>query len=338
MYTEIISINDKEGLARAAEMLKQGKVVALPTETVYGLAANALDGEAVRKIFKAKGRPQDNPLIVHVADFEGIYPLVDNVPYVMKKLAGAFWPGPLTLIFKKSDIVPLEVSGGLDTVAIRMPAHPVILEVIRLAGVPLAAPSANLSGSPSPTISRHVIDDLSGRIDAIVDGGDCEVGVESTVLDITRDIPCILRPGGITKEEIERVAGKVEIAPSVVEKIEGQRALSPGMKYKHYSPRARVVLVRGTSKDYVNYVNGLIGDGVFALCFDEDAKGLEVPYLSYGSCKDYNAQAKLLFSKLREADEKGAKLLLVHSTEPVGVGLAVYNRLLRAAEFEEIVL
>lgn len=339
MYTEIININDEVGIRRAADLLKQGRTVALPTETVYGLAANALDGEAVKKIFRAKGRPQDNPLIVHVAEFEELYPLVSEVPKVAKKLAGAFWPGPLTMIFKKSGAVPYEVSAGLDTIAIRMPSHPVIVRIIKAAGLPLAAPSANLSGSPSPTSARHVIHDLFGKIDGIVDGGDCQVGLESTVLDITRQVPCILRPGGITKEQIEQVIGEVCVASSVLEKTgDGQKALSPGMKYKHYSPKAKVVLVRGSSEDYVSLVNGYKAEGLFALCFDEDVKKLTVPYLSYGSCKDYKTQAKLLFSALREADGRGASVLLAHSPEPVGIGLAVYNRLLRAAEFEELLL
>lgn len=339
MNTEIININDGVGVRWAADLLKQGKIVALPTETVYGLAANALDGEAVRKIFRAKGRPQDNPLIVHIADFGEVYPLVTEVPAIAEKLANAFWPGPLTMIFKKSQAVPCEVSAGLDTVAIRMPLHPVITQVIKAAGLPLAAPSANLSGSPSPTTAQHVIHDLYGKIDGIVDGGACQVGLESTVLDITGEVPCILRPGGITGEQIEQVVGEVSVAPSVLEKTRDKdKALSPGMKYKHYSPKAKVVLIRGSSEAYVSYVNDCKAEGVFALCFDEDRKNLKVPYLSYGSCKDYKTQARLLFSVLREADEKGAKLLLAHSPEPVGLGLAVYNRLLRAAEFEELLL
>ena len=238
----------------------------IPTETVYGLAANALDGATVKKIYAAKGRPSDNPLIVHISQFSQLAPLVREVPQAAKKLADAFWPGPLTIILPKSDLVPQETSGGLSTVAVRCPSHPTARAVIDAAGVPLAAPSANLSGKPSPTTFRHVQEDLTGRVDALFDGGDCAVGVESTVLTLAEGTPRILRPGGITLSQLQSVLGNVEVDPAVLHQLEqGKKAASPGMKYKHYSPKADVVIVDASPEEYVRYVNKK-GDG-WALCF-----------------------------------------------------------------------
>ena len=324
-------------MQEAAALLRAGEVEALPTETVYGLAANALDPTAVSKIFEAKGRPQDNPLIVHIAHFDALAPLVRDIPDTARALAEAFWPGPLTLIFPRSALVPATTSGGLDTVAIRLPAHPVARKVIELAGVPLAAPSANRSGSPSPTTARHVLEDLDGRIAAVLDGGSCEVGVESTVLDLTGETPRLLRPGGITVEMLRAVIGEVEVDAAVTQPLaHGAKAASPGMKYKHYAPKAKVVLLQGTAEAYTRYINRHAAPGVLALCFDGEQTALQVPFLTYGRRDDHAAQARRVFEALRQADEQGARLVYAACPESDGVGLAVYNRLLRAAAFEVI--
>lgn len=325
--------SSKEDIQKAGELLRQGKLVAIPTETVYGLAADALNGPAVARIFQAKGRPQDNPLIVHIADLAQIKPLVTEFPASAKKLAEAFWPGPLTMILPKSDRIPIETSGGLDTVGIRFPSHPVASAVIRAAGTPLAAPSANLSGSPSPTTAYHVEKDLSGRIEAILDGGPCTVGVESTVITLAEETPRILRPGGITWEQLQSVLGQVEVDYAVLHQLEkGKKAASPGMKYKHYAPKARVILLSG--EHYVDFVNAHKGKGVAALCYQEDCPILDVPSVSYGRAEDYHSQARELFDALRRLDEIGAEVVYARCPAPQGVGMAVYNRLIRAAGFE----
>lgn len=330
---------DAAGIARAGLLLREGGLVALPTETVYGLAANALEKAAVAKIFEAKGRPQDNPLIVHISRIEQIKALVAAFPPVARALAAAYWPGPLTMVLPRSSLVPGEVSAGLSTVAVRLPGHPVARAVIEAAGVPLAAPSANLSGSPSPTSAGHVRADLWGKIDAILDGGDCGVGVESTVVSLTGEKPRLLRPGGITPAQIAAVAGGVEVDPAVTERLaEGRAAPSPGMKYKHYAPRARVILVRGNKQSYIEYVNAHAGPGVFALCFDEECPALAVKSLPYGHECDAVEQARNLFAALRRLDELGAREVYAHCPEPEGVGLAVYNRLIRAAAFTVVEL
>ena len=271
-----------EGIDQAAQLLKSGKLVAIPTETVYGLAANALDGDAVASIFVAKGRPSDNPLIVHIGDMSDWAPLVTHIPENARKLAEAYWPGPLTIILPASPIIPKEVTGGLSTVAVRFPSHPIAQAVILHSGCPLAAPSANRSGSPSPTNAARVSDDMDGRIAAIIDGGDCSVGVESTVVDLCHTPPRLLRPGGITPEMLEDILGPIEIDPAVTHALEeGVTAASPGMKYKHYAPRAEVHIVKGTPAAYADYVNAYAQDGVFALCFEEDIPHITVPHISY---------------------------------------------------------
>ena len=241
--------NSKQDIQTAGKLLKDGELVAIPTETVYGLAADALNGEAVANIFKAKGRPMDNPLIVHIADLSQVDDLVAFVPPVLEDLAKAFWPGPLTVIMEKSDLIPDEVSAGLDTVAIRMPSHPDARAIIKAAGTPLAAPSANTSGMPSPTTAAHVMHDMDGKIAAVVDGGACEVGVESTVLTLCTRVPRILRPGRVTPEDLFDVLGEVDVDDAVLGQLaEGAVAASPGMKYKHYSPNAEVYIVDGTKE------------------------------------------------------------------------------------------
>lgn len=340
MVTKLITERDGEaGLDEAAGLLRAGKLVAIPTETVYGLAANALDGAAVKNIFAAKGRPQDNPLIVHIAETEEIIPLVKNFDERARALAKAYWPGPLTMILPKSDIIPDEVCAGLDTVAIRMPSHPVAHEIIKKCGFPLAAPSANTSGKPSPTTAAHVMNDMDGKIAAVVDGGSCSVGVESTVVTLACEVPRVLRPGGITPDQLRAVLGEVEIDKAVFKALEnGEKVLSPGMKYKHYAPKAKVSLVKGSSEKYVDFVNEHAGDGVYALCFDEEAPVLRVKTVPYGSEFSDAEQAERLFDALRELDELGAERVFAHSPKITGVGLAVYNRLVRAAGFDIIEL
>ncbi len=329
-----------EDIAAAARLLQNGEVVGIPTETVYGLAANALSGEATAKIFAAKGRPADNPLIVHIASLDQLPPLVSAVPETARRLAALWWPGPLTMIFPKSDLIPHEVSAGLQTVAVRFPSHPVAQAIIRAAGVPLAAPSANRSGSPSPTTAAHVLADMDGRIAAVVDGGESGVGVESTVIDLTGETPCLLRPGGITPDMLRQAVGEIEIHPAVTAMLgQGMTAASPGMKYKHYAPRANVTLLRGSAAAYRRFVNEHAAPGVAAMCFDGEEEGLTVPYVTYGHRDNAAEQAHRLFDVLRGWDDR-PEVTQVYTACPAadGVGLAVYNRLLRSAEFEVIAL
>lgn len=339
MKTQLFT-NTPENIIKTAEILKKGGLAAIPTETVYGLAADALNGAAVAKIFAAKGRPMDNPLIVHVAEFDDIerFALVREIPEAAKKLAKVFWPGPLTIIMKKGGVIPDEVSAGLDTVAIRLPSHPSARAIIKAADTPLAAPSANLSGSPSPTTAQHVMNDMDGKIDAVFDGGACGVGVESTVITLAEDTPRLLRPGKVTLEELREVLGEVELDSAVLNKLkDGQKAASPGMKYKHYAPKANVILLKCTDDDFINYVNRCGGSGVAALCCDEDVEKLSVKYISLGKRNDYEAHAQRLFDSLRRIDGYG-NIVTVYTRLPStdGVGLAVYNRLIRAAGFEVI--
>ncbi len=335
MKTLHLNSNDNNAIKTAAEILKNGGLVAIPTETVYGLAANALDGEAVKKIFVAKGRPNDNPLIVHVSSLEEIEPLVAEIDPRLYDLAEKYWPGPLTVILKKSALVSNEVSAGLDTVAIRMPSHECARAVINAAGVPLAAPSANASGRPSPTKAAHVIEDLDGRIDAVIDGGESNVGVESTVVTLVSNPPTLLRPGGITPEQLEAVLGEIQISPAVFEKLkEGEKVQSPGMKYKHYAPKAQVTIIKGSFEQYKKFLLAQ-KDTVCAVCFEGEGKYFE-KYIEYGKENDDESQAHSIFDALREVDAMGCKRAFVRCPVSDGVGLAVYNRLLRSAAFRVI--
>ena len=337
MQTLHLTDTERE-LEQAAALLREGALVAIPTETVYGLAADARNGAAVASIFAAKGRPMDNPLIVHIADMKELFPLVAEVPPKALALAAAFWPGPLTMIFKKSEAIPEEVSAGLSTVAVRMPSHPVARKLIRLS-CPLAAPSANRSGSPSPTDAARVAEDMDGRIAAIVDGGECEVGVESTVIDITGDTVRLLRPGAVTVEMLQAVAGDVEVDDAVLNPLkDGAAAASPGMKYKHYAPAARVILVKGSPKAYAAYVNAQTAEQAAALCFDGEEESINLPCLTYGPRDDAGQQAHRLFEALRRLDDEGFRVAYTACPSTDGVGLAVYNRLLRAAGFEVVIL
>lgn len=341
MTTHIVKIynaeRDYKKIELAAKIIKDGGIVALPTETVYGIAANALDENAAAKIFKAKGRPADNPLIVHVESLEQVYDLVSDFPDDAHLLARKFWPGPLTIVLPKSNKIPGIVSAGLSTVAIRMPSNPVISAVIRASGLPLAAPSANLSGKPSPTSAAHCIADLSGKVDLIIDGGACDVGVESTVITLASDPPRLLRPGMVTLEQLRAALGDVVCDPAVTSKASPtKKAQSPGMKYRHYAPNAKITLVHGDFASFKRFMDTKRGS--VALVFDGDEKKLSLPCVTYGDENNPAEQAKMLFSSLRRLDEIGAQSVYARAPETTDVSLAVYNRLLRACSFNEIYL
>ncbi len=337
MNTQLLPAGE-ESIRLAGRLLRQGQVVGFPTETVYGLAASSFDGAAVRKIFQAKGRPQDNPLISHIAGWEMLDGLWAEVTPQARRLAQAFWPGPLSIILPRGGRIADEVCAGLPTASVRWPSDPVAQAVIRAAGVPLAAPSANRSGSPSPTTAQDVLDDMDGRVPLIIDGGPCTVGVESTVISLAGEVPVLLRPGYITKEQAEAVLGcEVVLSDAVLHKLkEGERAASPGMKYKHYAPNARVVIIKGNFAAYRSYVAAHSGPGVFGLCFAGEEAYLPVPCVVYGAEGDEPSQARALFSALRRLDERGAQVAYARCPHESGVALAVYNRLLRAAGFQVV--
>ena len=337
MQTEVINIEAEydRALSESSRLIKDGQVVAIPTETVYGLAANALDENAVKKIYIAKGRPSDNPLIVHISDISELSPLVAEIPEKVKIMAEKFWPGPLTMIMKKSNVIPSVTSGGLDTVAVRMPESEYARAIIKACGVPLAAPSANLSGSPSPTNAKYVLDDMNGRIPLIIDGGKSKIGVESTVITFATDIPTVLRPGGVTVEEIRNTICEVNVDDAVLHELKnGEKASSPGMKYKHYAPRADITILKGSLEQFIEYTSG---KDFFALVFEGEEKYFENA-VTYGKPLDAVSEANRLFDALRELDEKGAKTVYARCPELMGVGLAVYNRLIRSAGFNIIEL
>ncbi len=329
--------DDDKGIKIAAEIIKRGGVVAIPTETVYGLAASAYDEKAVNKIFIAKGRPQDNPLIVHTCNLDMTRQIVEDFSCDAEKLAEKFWPGPLTIILKRDSKIPSSVSAGLDTVAVRMPSNEVARKLIEISGLPLAAPSANTSGAPSPTSADHVLKDLDGKIDAIIMSDDCTVGVESTVVSLAVTPYRILRPGFVTFEEISEILPETTIDKAVLQELKSdEKAASPGMKYKHYSPKAEVYLVEGEKDAFCNFANEK--KNALAICFNEDLDNIKIKAISYGSEKDAKNQARTIFSILRKADEKGVKTVYVHAPKKEGIGLAVYNRLIRAAAFKVISL
>ncbi len=327
---------DKEGIEQAAKILKKGGIVAIPTETVYGLAASAYDENAVKKVFSAKGRPQDNPLIVHIADIDSLNTIAKDIPDSAYKAAKRFWPGPFTMILKRTEKIPASVSAGLDTVAVRMPSDETAREIIKLS-VPLAAPSANTSGKPSPTKAQYVIDDLDGKIDAVVISGVCEVGVESTVITLVTNPPRLLRPGAVTAEELREVFPDIVVDGAVLaEPKKGEKVFSPGMKYKHYAPKTETYLVEGNSEQFVQFVNSK--ENAAAVCFDDEEGKITLPKLCYGTAVDEATLAHSVFSVLRKADDLGVESIFVHAPSKSGVGLAVYNRLIRAAAFRVIKL
>ena len=337
MRTQLLKA-DESSLKLAAELLKDGQVVGIPTETVYGLGADALNETAVRAIFAAKERPADNPLIVHVADFAELEPLC-HVNDMARKLNEAFWPGPLTMILPKKDIVPTVVTAGLESVAIRMPSHPVAQRIIRLSGCPIAAPSANRSGRPSPTQAQHVFEDMDGRIPLIIDGGDSDVGVESTVVSLTGDTAVVLRPGGITPEMIAAVLGECEVADSVMRPLrEGEEAPSPGMKHKHYAPKAPMTLYAGQTAQVARRIcaeyDTAKEDGEALILAAHDHLPLYGDRHVFDLGPTAASAAHALFAALRYADTLGVHRVFSEAYPEEGVGLALMNRMARAAGFD----
>lgn len=330
-----------EVIQTAAKILQEGGLVAFPTETVYGLGGNGLDSTACEKIYIAKGRPSDNPLILHISEFEELNPIVREISPAAKKLMDAFWPGPLTMVFPKSEIVPEKATGGLDTVAVRFPSHPVARAIIRAAGLPIAAPSANSSGKPSPTRASHVEFDLNGKIDMIVDGGAAEWGLESTIVDVSGEVPMILRPGAVTKEMMEKVVGTVEIDPAILTKPAADlKPKAPGMKYTHYSPKAEVILVKGETKAVVDEINRLAAadmaqgykTGVMATEETKDLYQADI-VLSLGSRDKPEEIGANLFKYLRKFDFLGAERVYSEVFSEEGEGMAIMNRLNKAAGY-----
>ncbi|MBU1246041.1 MAG: L-threonylcarbamoyladenylate synthase [Nanoarchaeota archaeon] len=340
MKTKIIKINpEKLEISKvkiAAETLRKGGLVAFPTETVYGLGADALNSEAIKKIFEAKGRPIDNPLIVHIADKKEVYRLAREVPREAEKLINKFWPGPLTIILKKSNIVSDIITAGLDSVAIRMPNNKIALTLIKKSKVPIVAPSANLSGKPSPTMAEHVIQDLYGKIEIIIDGGETDIGVESTVLDLTTNPPTLLRPGGVDLEKLKKVLGKIKIYPMVKGKqIKKIAVKSPGMKYRHYAPNAKVILVEGKYERVKNKIQELTdkykkkGKKIAIMTTNKNYNYKTGVIKFIG--KDCDVIAKNLFKTFREFDKEKVDLIIAEGVSDNGLGLAVMNRLRKAS-------
>ncbi|MFB3888604.1 MAG: L-threonylcarbamoyladenylate synthase [Candidatus Bathyarchaeia archaeon] len=336
---------ENEKVQAAAKIIRAGGLVAFPTETVYGLGADALNAKAVLALFEAKNRPLDNPPIVHLENAADIHRLAQHVPPKAERLMKEFWPGPLTLVFKRSKAVPDVTVAGLDTVAVRMPRHNVALALIRASACPIAAPSANLAGKPSPTSAKHVLDDLNGRIDAVLDAGSTHIGVESTVLDVTVDPPMLLRPGGTSVEALRKVIGEVKLHPFVVAEAELPRGetRSPGMRHRHYAPKARLILVEGAVTAVMGELKQLIaacwGEGkrVGVLATDETAWAYEADVVkSMGSRRNLDAMAANLFRLLREFDAEGVEVILAESVPSEGLGLAVMNRLRKASGYNII--
>ncbi len=354
MNTKIVKIQSKgapfsaeeeDAFRLAGEILKSGGLVAFPTETVYGLGGDGLNKESVRKIYAAKGRPQDNPLIIHISHLEDIALIVKDCPKAARRAAESFWPGPLTMILPKTDMVPYEVTGGLDTVAVRFPSHPVARKLIECGGGYVAAPSANLSGRPSPTTAKYVVEDMNGRVDMIVDGGDGDIGLESTIVDMTVSPPRILRPGFITKEMLEQALGEVDIDETIIKPDSGQAPKAPGMKYRHYAPRGELTIVEGPSQDVIAYMNeaaaadrasgektGIIGTSHFLASYCADV------VKCVGNREEEETIARNLFTVLREFDDDGVTRIYSESFDSQGLGQAIMNRLLKAAGHKVIKL
>ncbi|MGC8676168.1 MAG: L-threonylcarbamoyladenylate synthase [Candidatus Micrarchaeia archaeon] len=340
--TKILKVNafrpEKDRVALAAQIIRNGGTVIFPTETVYGLGANAFDSEAALKVFKAKGRPADNPLIVHIASMQQLNEVVSGVPAALLPILNKVWPGPITFIFNKHERIPLAVTGGLRTVAVRMPAHPVALELIKEAGVPIAAPSANAATRPSPTKVEHIIKEMSGKVDAIIDAGQTFFGLESTIVDVTKSPPILLRPGPFTLELLHKILGNVIVAEAAKGKAESAVAIAPGMKYKHYAPQKRLLLVADTRtlEQIAQYCHDH-GIKMAVLCSSETANALgNNETISLGSEKNMYEIASNLFDSFRRLDELEAKFGLVQSFSEKGIGLAIMNRIRKAAGFSYI--
>ena len=341
MKTELMDMRsgvDPEQMKIAGDMLRRGGLVAFPTETVYGLGGDALNPDSSKKIYAAKGRPSDNPLIVHIADFDALEKIAAHIPRQAKELARAFWPGPLTMIFDKSDAVPTETTGGLDTVAVRMPNHAHALALIRAGGGYVAAPSANLSGRPSPTCAKHVMDDLGGRIDAVIDGGDVGIGVESTIVDLTGSVPVILRPGFISLQMLQEVLGEVRMDPGLDESDPSVRPKAPGMKYRHYAPRAEMTIVEGELQDVTAAIDHLAaeaeaaGKRVGILASDETAAYYHHGIVrSAGTRQDEVTISQHLYRILREFDDLDTAVIYSEAFDTPQIGQAIMNRLIKSA-------
>ena len=333
MKTRLLTEQDIE---EAAAILHRGGLLGIPTETVYGLGADGLNAEAVRRIFLAKGRPQDNPLILHIPEAGWLERYCRNIPAAAYTLAKRFWPGPLTMILRRRENVPNAVTCGMSTVGVRCPDHPVTLEILRAASSPVAAPSGNRSGRPSPTCAAHMLEDMDGRIDAIVDGGPCDVGVESTIIDLTAPVPRLLRPGGLPLEALREALGEVAVDKAVLAPLAaGEKPRAPGMKYRHYAPRAPVTVVTGESRRTARYIRQRLGEYTGVICFDEyrgEFPGCVVE--SIGSFRDKAEQARRVFDALRVFDETGVEAIFAQCPGNTGLGLAVANRLKKAAGFQ----
>ena len=341
METRIIRIEeniDLQLIAEAGALIKAGGLVAFPTETVYGLGGDALNAASSGKIYAAKGRPSDNPLIVHIADMKMLHRIVTEVPEAAYKLAERYWPGPLTMIFNKAECVPKETTGGLETVAVRMPSNKIAKALIEAAGGYIAAPSANLSGRPSPTAVKYVIEDLDGRVDMIIDGGEADIGLESTIIDLTGKEPMILRPGYVTEEMLEEAIGRVDTDRTILDGDYKQAPKAPGMKYRHYAPKGNLVLVEGTAAQVVSYINEQLtghksrGAKTGVIATDETVNDYHADSIkSVGKREDEEQIAKHLFRVLREFDDEEIQVIYAESFESRGVGEAIMNRLLKAA-------
>jgi L-threonylcarbamoyladenylate synthase len=331
--TQLLTEKDIEA---AAAILRAGGLVGIPTETVYGLGANGLDPAAVRRIFEAKGRPQDNPLILHIPDPSWLERYCRDVPAAARRLAEQFWPGPLTMILPRRALVPDEVTCGLETVGVRCPDHPVTLAIIRAAGVPVAAPSGNRSGRPSPTCARHMLEDMEGRIQAVVDGGPCGVGVESTIVDLTLPVPRLLRPGGLPLEALEAVLGRVDVDRAVTAPLSpGEKPRAPGMKYRHYAPQAPVTVVTGDGAATAAYIRRQAGANTGVICFGEYRDRFPgCTVRSIGPAGDRGEQARRVFDALRSFDGTSVTAIFAQCPGEEGLGLAVANRLKKAAGFQ----
>lgn len=342
METKIVEIKkdnlNKEALNEAGRILRSGGLVAFPTETVYGLGGDALNPESARKIYEAKGRPSDNPLIVHICETQALEALAEDIPEPARLLAERFWPGPLTMILKKTRRVPEETTGGLDTVAVRMPSDPIALELIRQAGGFVAAPSANRSGRPSPTCAKYVIEDMNGRIEMILAGEDSTIGLESTIIDLTSSVPMILRPGFITGEMLENLLGRVETDPNVLGKEGKEPPKAPGMRYRHYAPRGELIIVQGSPQKVIGQINELAAESLSQgkktgiICAEETLSAYRADSIkSLGRRQEEETIARQLFRILREFDEEGTEVIFSEGFSEVGIGQAIMNRLLKAA-------
>lgn len=349
MKTKIIQLDeehiDQAAMEEAGRVICAGGLVAFPTETVYGLGGDALNAASSGRIYAAKGRPSDNPLIVHIADMDGLEKITAQVPEIALRLADRFWPGPLTMIFKKADCVPHATTGGLDTVAVRMPFNKIARELIRASGRYIAAPSANLSGRPSPTDAKHVIQDLYGRVDMILDGGESDIGLESTIIDLSGERPAILRPGYITEEMLGELIAGIETDKGILDMNSDIAPKAPGMKYRHYAPKGSLAIVEGEQEQVTAYINSRLeehkaeGKRTGVIATDETAAGYRADSVkSVGKRGDESTIAKHLFRILREFDDEEIQIIYAEAFESTGVGCAIMNRLLKAAGHKVIAL